>query len=70
MITLVAGPGRGGLNLTSPSFVGRHRVFPWSIDTVLISIDPKLIFGPRGIIFFPFRFRDVHTVALCERYEQ
>ena len=49
------GPRIGGLSPTSPSFVGRHRVFLWSIDTVLISIDPKLIFCPRGIIFSPFR---------------
>ena len=41
--TLVAGPRIGGLELTSPTFLERHRFFPWIAGTVLRSIEPKLI---------------------------
>ena len=46
--TLVAGPGIGGLELTSPTFLERHRLFLWMAGTVLRSIDPILIICKDG----------------------
>ena len=70
MSTLVAGPRIGGLELTSPTFPERHRLFPWIAGTVLRSIDPTLIIckgGGISAMWGPEIFTPLLTVSAMKR---